>query len=68
LHGWNLYASRDDILSKLQKLTEAKSDLSNITETVPTEEENVEATAENELGVDEDDGFDEENNLLNNYS
>ena len=63
-----LYASRDDILSKLQKLTEAKSDLSNITETVPTEEEDVEATAENELGVDEDDGFDEENNLLNNYS
>ena len=63
-----LYASRDDILSKLQKLTEAKSDLSNITETVPTEEEDVEATAENELGVDEDDGFDGENNLLNNYS
>jgi len=29
---------------------------------------NVEATAENELGVDEDVGFDEENNLLNNYS
>ena len=68
MHGWILYASRDDILSKLQKLTEAKSDLSNITETVPTEEEDVEATAENELGVDEDDGFDEENNLLNNYS
>jgi len=42
--------------------------LSNITETVPTEEEDVEATAENELGVDEDDGFDGENNLLNNYS
>ena len=56
-----LYASRDDILSKLQKLTEAKSDLSNVTETVPTEEEDVEATAENELDVDEDDGFDEEN-------
>ena len=58
-----LYASRDDILSKLQKLTQAKDDLSNITETVPTEEEDVEATAENELGVDEDDGFDEENNI-----
>ena len=27
------------------------------------EEEDVEATAENELGVDEDDGFGEENNL-----
>ena len=58
-----LYASLDDILSKLQKLTEAKGDLSNITETVPTEEEDVEATAENELGVDENDGFDEENNI-----
>jgi len=53
-----LYDSRDDILSKLQKLTEAKGDLSSITETVPTEEEDVEATAENELGVDEDDDFD----------
>ena len=58
-----LYASSDHILSKLQKLTEAKGDLSNITETVPTEEEDVEATTENELGVDEDDGFDEENNI-----
>ena len=58
-----LYDSRDDILSKLQKLTEAKGDLSSITETVPTEEEDVEATAENELGVDEDDDFDEENNI-----
>ena len=58
-----LYSSRDDILSKLQKLTQAKGDLSNITETVTTEEEDVEATAENELGVDEDDGFDEENNI-----
>ena len=51
-------SSRDDILSKLRKLTEAKGDLSNIIETVPTEEEDVEATAENELGVDEDDGVD----------
>ena len=59
-----LYASRDDILSKLQKLTEAKNDFSNITETVPTEEEDVEATAENEVGVDEDDGFNKENNIL----
>ena len=52
-----LHASRD-ILSKLQKLTEAKGDLSNIIETEPTEEEDVEATAENELGVDEDDDVD----------
>ena len=58
-----LYASRDDILSKLQKLTEAKGDLSNITETIPTEDEDVETTAKNKLGVDEDDGFDEENNI-----
>ena len=58
-----LYASRDDILSKLQKLTEAKGDLSDITETVSTEKEDVEATAENELRVDGDDGFDEENNI-----
>ena len=41
-----------------RKLTEAKGDLSNIIETVPTEEEDVEATVENELGVDEDDGVD----------
>ena len=59
---WILYASRDDIPSKRQKFTEAKGDLSNITETVPTGQEDVKATAEKELGVDEDDGFNEENN------
>ena len=57
-----MYASRDDIPSKLRKLIETKGDLRNITETVPTGEENVKATAENELDVDEDDGFDEEKN------
>ena len=46
----------------LQKLIEAKGDLFNITETVPTGEEDVKVTA-NELGVVEHDGFDEENNI-----
>ena len=58
-----LYALRHDILSKLQKLIEVKGYLSNITETVSPEEEDVEATAENELGMDEDDGSRAENNI-----
>ena len=60
-----VYASHDNILSKVQNLTEAKGDLSNITETVPNKEEDVEPTAENELDIDKENNI---YHLLNKYN
>ena len=55
-----LSATRQEVLHKLKQLTEANGDLNNLE--TPSEEEDTDATAENELVVDDED-FDEDDNI-----
>ena len=54
-----LQSSREDVLNKLKKVTEAQGNMDNIFNP-PTSEEDEDANAENELAVEDDADFDNE--------
>ena len=58
-----MQSSREDVLNKLKKVTEAQLNMDNISNP-PTSEEDEDANAENELAVEGDDDFDDEDDVL----
>ena len=54
-----LQSSREDVLNKLKKVTEAQGNMDNISNP-PTSEKDEDANTENELAVEDDDDFDNE--------
>ena len=57
-----LQSSREDVLNKLKKVTEAQGNMNNISNP-PTSEEDEDANSENELAVEYDDDFDDEDDV-----
>ena len=57
-----MQSSREDVLNKLKKVTEAQGNMDNISD-LPTSEKDEDANAENELAVEDDDDFDNEDDV-----
>ena len=57
-----LQSSREDVLNKLKKVTEAQGNMNNISNP-PTSEEDKDENSENELAVEYDDDFDDEDDV-----